>query len=126
MSDLTHCHTCGKVFVATEHSPGYGEDKEGFRHCFACCALLDAQAMRRTGKATLYLSDQTPGVDRPRLTNWPGTLSITPTRVKRAKVRAFGHLIDRYDVWFIFEGTQWWGVNQGNNQICRCRKLGHI
>jgi len=124
MHDNDRCFTCGKPFQPTEHTPGYGEDTAGWRHCYACCALLDKEQMRREGRITLYLSwsNDMAGASY-RLSNWPGTLQIVPTRVKRSKANAFGRTIDRYDAWFEFEGTSWHCVNQGDNQIARCRRL---
>lgn len=121
--DQTHCHLCGAVFVPTEHTTGYGEDTEGFRYCFKCCAFKDKDTMRRDGRIDLYLTGALIGTDRPLVSNWPGTLQITPTRIKRSTMFAFGHRTQRQDVWFTFEGTKWHGVNRGDNDIVRCRRL---
>jgi hypothetical protein len=112
------CHMCGKEFNSPipPGAVGYAEDSEGWRYCYACCAFLDKEAMRRDGHIALYLSKE-------QLSNWPGTLKIVPKRIKRSLASAFGRPITRYDVWFEFEGTQWHGVNQGDNEICRCRRL---
>lgn len=113
---------------------GYGTDSQGNRHCYACCAERDKQQMRDTGKICLYLTYESGANMRTdngcnrfafgryfdgKLTNWPGSLSI-PCRVRIGQ-----HNIarTRYDVWFVFEGQEWHGVQYGENtQICHCRK----
>lgn len=129
-------------------------------YCFECCGRRDADAMRATGRATLYLVREQPA---PRgwylmgrhnsiayfpasqraqaeaearrtgarleampgpewfATNWPGTLRI-PAGIKHAP-RAGGFGANRVDAWFEYQGARWHGVNRGDNQILRCRRL---
>lgn len=102
-----------------EHTTGYGEDIHGKKSCYACCAEHEREAMRVTGRATLYLSrapDKTY-----KITDWPGHLLIHPYRVQHGK-----HNIarTRTDAWFSFEGTAWHGVSYGDNtMIIHCRRL---
>ena len=121
---------CGHV--ASKHGPnttGYGVDKEGKKHCYACCAEGDKKDMHETGCAVLYLTlgeydcnliARYDGYNNAKVTNWSGTLSL------RCSVKIGRHNIagKRYDVWFQFEGQNWHGVTYGDNtQICHCKKL---
>ena len=117
--ETVHCDTCGAKCVPTSCTPGYGEDQEGKRHCFACCGKRDKEGMLETGRAVLYLSrSQIDGEWH--VSNWPGTLKIW-CQVSRGRHNIAGV---RYDVRFIFGGKQWSGVQYGDNtQICRCRRL---
>lgn len=120
------CHRCASEQVLDcghaigAHDPvtsGYGtEPNTGRRLCFKCCGLKDEEAMRKTGRITLYLSGQ-PGFYK--LTNWPGTLKIAPYRVRKGRHNIAG---SRYDVWFSFNGQEWHGVQYGENtQLCHCK-----
>lgn len=93
---------------------GYGTDSDGLRHCYDCCAERDRASMRETGKATLYDCGDT-------LTNWPGTLSLKVTGSTEGRHNIAG---TRRNVWFRFEGRDWYGVRYGENtQIVHCRRL---
>lgn len=74
--------------------------------------------MHDTGKGTLYLTkdDQQEWL----ITDWPGEIKIKPTAVSRGR-----HNIgkDRYDAWFKLDDEKWYGVNIGDNQILRCKRL---
>ena len=133
MASVT-CDRCHAVCVPTDCTTGYGTDPTtGAKHCFQCCGDMDRAALTRDGKGTLYLirdeSRTLPsvgGLQPPRqawkLTNWPGTLSI-PLHAAPRKSR---HNIAgaRYDVSFHFEGSDWHGVQYGENtQICRVRRM---
>lgn len=41
-------------------------------------------------------------------------------KIKRSK-NSFG--AERNDFWFIFEGKKYWGVNIGDNQIARVKRV---
>ena len=110
---------------------GYGTDKDGKRHCFACCAKRDKASMRETGKATLYLkrSDFLLPVGGYHFTgegtvsNWPGTLEY-PCTIRRGCHNIAG---TRYDCWFTdSDGHKWHGVQYGENtELCHCNRLKH-
>ena len=43
---------CGHIAVSNGFSTGYGTDKAGKRHCFACCGENDKKELLREHKAT--------------------------------------------------------------------------
>ena len=103
----------------SEHTTGYGKDNAGKTMCYACCAETDKKSMRETGKAVLYLVKRADGSHE--LTNWPGSLCLYVLHMKVGSHNIAG---TRYDVWFIFGGRKWHGVQYGDNtQICHCRRL---
>lgn len=99
--------------------------------CYPCCAERDKQQMRDTGKITLYLTcDPATKSINPwggrefrsslgHVTNWPGSLRIAcHTRQGKHNIAR-----TRYDVWFKFEGYEWWGVSYGENtQLVHCKR----
>lgn len=124
------CASCHRVLCVKpgEMTTGYGRTKSGKRHCFDCCGKRDAKAMKRTGRATLYLSgpvgvaglsDETA---RPwTVSNWPGTLKIEPWHVREGRHNIAGR---RFDCWFNFDGETWHGVTYGTmTQICHARRV---
>lgn len=111
-----HCSTCHTDKPVTPGmTKGYGVNRDGSKVCFDCCAVNDRIRMRDEDRTTLYLSD---GV----VTNWPGTLKLTPHRASKGR-----HNIGRtrVDVWFREDefGSEWHGVNIGDSDILHCRKV---
>ena len=110
---------------------GYGRDDHGATFCYVCCADRDRAAMVASGRADLYLTNEpdrasdVAGARRHVVSNWPGSLKFPVERVRRSTSRGFGPWpIIRYDVWFRdHTGAAWWGVNKGDNQILRCRRV---
>lgn len=113
------------------HSPyttGYGEDLDGKRYCYACCADRDRASMIETGRATLYLV-KTDKVHRigcnshpvHAITNWPGSLSFPVYHVRKGRHNIAGR---RYDCWFHGpDGFVWHAVQYGEwAQIAHCRR----
>ena len=85
--------------------------------------------MRDTGKITLYLDCERWKDQRKKdssiracmgtVQNWPGSLKIP------CHTRCGDHNIarTRYDVWFKFEGYEWWGVYYGEDtQLIHCKR----
>lgn len=54
-------------------------------------------------------------------TNWPGTLRFRIGGAVRHSRNNFG--ARRIDVWFSAQGREWHGVNLGDSQILRCKRL---
>lgn len=73
--------------------------------------------IRQTGRAVLYLTKRPGGWV---VTNFTGSLVIEPGLVQKGS-HNWG--CDRYDVWFAFEGRRWHGVNIGDNELLRCKRL---
>ena len=99
----------------SEHSEvtsGYGISQDGKKYCYACCAEIDKETMRKHGRITLYLTEKG-------ITNWPASLVLPVHYKKEGRHNIAGK---RFDVWFTFEDRQWHGVTYGDNtQLCHCR-----
>lgn len=85
--------------------------------CQECATANELERMHKTGQATLYYGYT-------RITNWPGTIVIQATDVKRTRTRPFGHAeVTRTDVWFSFGGYLWHGYNASdNNTLLHCKR----
>src|SRR5512133_66509 len=109
MQTQTEILECGHAFTT-----GYGVKKvEGkeIRCCYECCAADDAQSMRETGRATLYLTGSSETGYR--VTNWPNSLSFT---VGHSKIGRHNIARTRRDVYFRGpDGKAWHGVTYGKN-----------
>lgn len=147
----THCAECGKELAAPAPgscSTGYGNTGEEAttaaelralaaelpvlrkgEHvtrsraiCYPCCAENDRRDMIATGRAVLYLVDSQASVGRAyTVQNWPGSLSL-PVRYSKSGRHNIARR--RVDVWFTGpDGAEWHGVNIGDNQILRCRRI---
>lgn len=97
--------------------------------CYACCGLNDAREMQETGRAVLYLTYEDDPLRHTShgalriyyASNWPGTLKIRIGGAVRHSRNNFG--AQRTDVWFRHAGAEWHGVNIGDNQLLRCKRL---
>lgn len=97
---------------------GYGTDNHGHRHCFGCCAKIDARRLHRDGRATMYLCKTATGAYE--VTNWPGTLRF-PAVVSVGRHNLAGV---RYDAWFNSQGHGYHGVTYGDfTQLCHVRRV---
>ena len=120
----THVFTCSawcrNIEYVSAFSEGYGVDTEtGHKICYACCGKADADRMEKDGKATLYLSRDKDG-EGLSVGNWPGTLKLPVNHVRKGH-----HNIarTRTDVWFMFRGQRWHGVQIGRwSDICHCKR----
>jgi hypothetical protein len=125
------CHK--KIGSITGIGTAYAQTLAGNNICYACCAVLDKEDMRRYGEFNgYYVHERKPevklrfgerryyhGANAGSVTNWPGSFIIPCYRAVRS-VNNFG--AERTDFWFIFEGREWHGVNIGDNQIARCKQ----
>ena len=102
------CSVCGKEY----EKMGCGIRPNGDRVCFPCCGDLDRKALmdlKNGEKMYLYLSNE-------KVTNWPGSLVINPTRIKKGRHNIAG---TRHDVWFELNGKHFHGVQYGDfSEIC--------
>ena len=98
---------------------GYGV-LNGEKVCYACCGLIDTAQMLSDGKGVMYLVRSSDGTHK--VTNWPGTLSVKVDRVKMSNHNMVGRN-GRTDVWFTWQGCKWHGVNIGEQQLCRVRRV---
>ena len=98
---------------------GYGEAADGKRHCYACCAKHEREAMRETGKAILYLVRDNGAYS---VQDWAGHLRFRISSMTRGRHNIAG---SRRDVWFRVpdDMNYWHGVQYGENtQAVRCRR----
>jgi len=127
------CRDCRKPFQREPGSigTGYGYDAKGWKVCYACCGKRDLADMIETGTATLYLTGGkgstyplNHGAHSPLdIINWPGTLRIRAHYSTLAKGGG-GFGSNRIDVWFTGpDGKAWHGINRGDMDILRCRRL---
>jgi len=87
-------------------------------HCYACCGQTDKLRLQEQGKGILYLTgDARQGWT---LVNWPGTLTIKPSCVRRMH-HPFAH--QAWIAYFRMGGANWSAKNIGDSQIAHCRRL---
>ena len=112
------CVKCGQDKpVAKDGGTGYGTTPKGQMVCYDCCADSDREYMRKDSRITLYLTIKD---NKAVVANWPGTFSINCTHHKTGRHNMTG---GRYDVWFVFDGFYWHGVQYGDNtQLCHCKQ----
>lgn len=131
----SQCHEVKPVPQGTGGT-GYARNAQNRKVCYACCADNDREYMRTHDRIDLYLVQRDPIPDRAQrtyrnvnsagkvrewfVTNWPSSLELP---VFTLKTGAHNIARTRIDVWFKFEGREWHGVNIGDNDILRCRKL---
>lgn len=79
--------------------------------------VAELEAMKQTGKAILYLFRNPLSV---------GTWASEPFQrspVYRTTSSRNNWGVLRQDVWFRTNGQNWWGVNLGDNDIVRCKRI---
>lgn len=109
---------CGHGVVNGE----YGVRRsDGATLCKACCADDTRRRLRVGEPMILYYEHR-----RKAVTDFLGGLDI-PVFAEKKSIRrlSWGGEVERYDVWFTYgDGRNiWHGVNIGDNQIVRCRRL---
>ena len=92
-------------------------------HCYKCCAEREKARMLETGRADLYLTRETiaGGHVRHFAADWAGEIKFRVHTISKGR-----HNIarTRVDAWFIGPDNQpWHGVNIGDNDILRCRRV---
>lgn len=129
--------TCGhEPSKHSEHTTGYGTDREGRTFCYECLASIDTGAMLKDGhsrRLPLYLTSETPlqrghgaafhqGTGRQwSVGNWPGSLRFP---VRHAKIGSHNIAGRRYDVWFDGpDGYVWHGTQYGDwTMVVHCKR----
>lgn len=135
MSD-THCAICGAAFSVYEKGctggAGYAiRSSDNAKICYNCCGKLDEAELVETGKLVGYLiykQEPKPWSRTGReylknafFTNWPETLKIPVTGSVNRSINNFG--AERIDFWLRYKGARYWGVNIGDNQIARVKRV---
>lgn len=100
---------------------GYAHAEDG-KICYACCAIRDKRDMLANGKHVLYLVKRD-GANV--VTNWCGTLSFDVKATRESRAVVFGRrYTERVDAWFTGPDNKLWhGINQGDNQLLRCKRV---
>ena len=115
------CSICNKVCQSSGISTGYGITQKGEKHCYDCCAATDKKDMKANKKIILYLTQKDKSHT---LTNWPGTLVFKIGYIRKGR-HNWG--LNRYDVWFDFNGYVWHGYQIGDNtQLCHCKQTKEL
>lgn len=122
-STYTHfqCKQCHHIIELQKNGgTGYALNNSNELICYSCCGENDRQRMIDNKKIVLYLVTYKDDFLKYLVINWPGTLRIPIRKVKIGKHNIAG---TRTDVWFVFNGYWWHGVNYGDNsQICHCKQ----
>lgn len=136
-TNVFHCDYCGRnLAYKSDFTTGYGQDSDGLKSCYACCAAQDVEFMREHGHITLYLSWDNEGVYRganghgypyknARVTNWPSSLVFNNGGRGLTVSRGHHNIAGvRYDTWFVGpDGFLWWGVSYGHyTQLVHCKR----
>lgn len=80
-------------------------------------AQAELEAMKRNGRAVLYRRTIE---GRIHVGTWEGSKNFPVTCCRQGRHNMAG---ERMDVWFNFDGSRWHGVNIGDNDICRVKRL---
>lgn len=82
--------------------------------------VAELEAMKQTERAVLYLFRDVPG--KISIGQWASKdFQRTPVSSIRHSRNNWG--VQRTDVWFKANGQNWWGVNLGDNDIVRCKRI---
>ena len=95
---------------------GYGSRNNGDLVCYDCCGIEDICLLESKGCLVMYLIE-----GERKVTNWCGTLSIPIRRIQYSN-HNFAGRNGRRDVWFVFKGNRYHGVNIGDSDICRVKR----
>jgi hypothetical protein len=124
---LFHCSQCGQDKpVNREGGTGYATLDNGYYLCYECCGINDRNKLLNSqpgDRFTQYLVFRN---DCQFITNWPGTMEITPFTVSKGSHNMARY---RYDTWFCLkkdngEKLYFHGVTYGDmTQIHHVRRL---
>jgi hypothetical protein len=104
------CHVCRvEKIVQTDGGTGYASRRD-HKICYECCGRIDARRMERGLPVLLYYDGKV-------VSNWPGTLKVTPYYTKIGRHNVAGK---RTDVWFRFKAGTFHGTRYGDmSQVLR-------
>lgn len=85
-------------------------------------ALAELEMLKASGRGVLYLTKDDSGAYK--ITQWSGShiCDVHPWRA-RTSWHNMADKDGRTDVWFNFDGSTWHGVNIGDNQILRVKRV---
>lgn len=97
---------------------GYGQDRDGKRHCYACCLSRELEAMDRDGRINAYLSS-----DGRHITDWPGGILAVVMRTTVTDAGGFCRGTQITRVWAQDRHGAWWhGRGSGRGMFMRLRR----
>ena len=114
---------CGYIFDSGEHGTFSPDGKVPYTKEQADehnRILADAEwtGMLKHGRGTLYLTIKEGYWSA---SDWPG-INRVPIHAQRRSFHNFAGQNGRTDVWFRLDGSDWHGVNIGDNQILRVKR----
>jgi hypothetical protein len=121
------CATCGEVKdLKPSGGTGYGiwapGDEAPLIECYACCGLRDRADMLAHDTWTGYLKLPESGAPG-WVGNWTGDFKL-PMRWWQTEKHNLWACPTRVRVWFAdSEGKPWMGLQIGDNEIVRCRRI---
>jgi hypothetical protein len=122
--DQTLCD-CGHYATCDGLGTGYETNAAGVKTCYTCIGDADRKALIETGKQIGCLVSRPYSSDGKAVqwfyTNWLGSFEVKVGGAVHHSRNNFGAA--RIDFWFTFEGAKYWGVNIGDNQIARVRRI---
>lgn len=105
---------CGHIATSNGITTGYGTDKDGKKHCYTCCGEQDKAKLRESGKLSGYLTKEG---DSYYFCNWPNSFRIRAYWFRKS-YNNFAGRNSRTDVYFKFEGVEYWGFHVGHSHEC--------
>jgi hypothetical protein len=118
--NLFACAKCGAEIITCDCGcgTGYAILPDVGKICYDCSAEIEKKFMRDHERSVLYLT--TTKENGYEITDWPGRLRIPVAFWKKGKHNIAS---TRYDVWFMFEGFVWHGVQYGEfTQLCHVKR----
>jgi len=79
-------------------------------------ATMEVEAARKKGRATFYI------LQNKSVGTWDGTYTW-PIKQIKTSWHNFAGLDGRRDIWFMIDDQQWYGVNIGDTDIVRAKRI---
>jgi len=115
---------CGYIFNFTPHGAFSPDGKipatqEEINTHNGLLADMEWSGMMKHGRGTLCLTENADGSHT--VSDWPGVHKIKARHIRKS-FHNFAGQNGRTDVWFCLDGSEWHGVNIGDNQILRVKR----
>jgi len=131
-----NCTICHRVNDGTKYVLGYlPATKETITCCLNCASTFEREELDKSEKSVWYILSKTPDSDpRNAYPNtypasgqcWIGNAMRVSGRYKSRRIHSpIGGRIQRINVWFSHNDKHYHGVNLGDNNIVRCKRIKH-